>query len=59
MKRPSRQRLQIVADVGELHRAARERDRDRGRELEPARVLGRESQRKERIVLPSKVKAPS
>ena len=36
--------------LGERHRAARERDRDRGRELEPFRVLAREQQREERIV---------
>ena len=36
----------------ERHRAARERDRDRGRELEPLGVLGREQQREERVVRP-------
>ena len=38
-----------MADVREQHRVARERDRDRGHELEPLGVLGRERERQERI----------
>ena len=48
--RPPRERLQVPADVGQVHRAARERDRDRGGELEPLGVLGREREREERVV---------
>ncbi len=52
MKRPRREHLQVVPDVGELHRTAREGDGNRRRHLEPGRVLGGQHQRKERIVRP-------
>ena len=43
--------LQVVAEVGEVHRVARERDRDRGAELHRGGVLGGDRERDERIVL--------
>jgi hypothetical protein len=39
-----------VPDVREEHRRARERDRDRGRELDPLGLARRRDERKERIV---------
>ena len=50
-KRPSRERLEVVADVGERHRVARERDRDAGAELEALGVLGGDHERQERVVV--------
>ncbi len=47
---PPRQHVQVVGGVRELHGAPRRRDRDRARNLEPGRVLGRERERQERIV---------
>ncbi len=46
-----RRELEVVGELRERHRRARERDRDRGRQLDALSVLGREEQRKERIVL--------
>ena len=46
--------LQVVADVGERHRVAGERDRDRRAELEPLGVLGGEHERQERVVVRSR-----
>ena len=43
--------LQVVAEVGEVHRVAGERDRDRGPELHARGVLGGDGERDERIVL--------
>ena len=39
-----------MAEVGERHRVARERDRDAGRELHPLGVLGRDDELQERVV---------
>ena len=53
-----RRELQVVRGLRERHRVARERDRDRGRELHPLGVLGREQQREERIVLTFEAEDP-
>ena len=45
-----RERLQVVADVGQQHRVAGERDGDGRAELDLLRVLGGEQQREERVV---------
>ena len=50
-KPPAADRLQPVREVREVHRIARERDGDRGAELQRAGVLGGEHQRQERVVL--------
>ena len=42
--------LQVVGEARQRHWRARERDRDRGRELQSLAVLRREEQREERIV---------
>jgi len=46
-----RRELQVVRGLRERHRVAGERNRDRGRQLHPLGVLGREQEREERIVL--------
>ena len=46
----ARERLQVIADVGEQHRVASERDRDARAELDGLRVLRGEQQREERVV---------
>ena len=47
---PAREELQVEAQVGERHRIARERDRDRGGEFEALRMLGCDDQGQERVV---------
>jgi hypothetical protein len=43
--------LEVVRGVGEEHRRAGERDRDRRRELDPLRLPRREDERDERVAL--------
>src|SRR5436189_1159394 len=50
MKRPP-EAFEVPGDLGEDHRAARERDGDRGAELDLRRHGGRDGERQERIVL--------
>jgi hypothetical protein len=47
----ARHRLQVPADVGEQHRVAGERDRDRRADLDLLGVLGSEHQWQERVVI--------
>ncbi len=46
-----RRELEVVRDLRQVHRVARERNRNRGGELHAFGVLGREQQREERVVL--------
>src|SRR5262249_23444742 len=47
---PLRRQLQVVGRLGQRHRVARERDRDRRRQLDPLSVLGGEEHGQERVV---------